>query len=212
MMTHHCWIRLCFAVACAAFTPVLNCAFSEAYALAPINRIMYESTSFECANWDGTFTGTRRRPTAQTIGTFDSRSSDFLKMTVAASADVYLAETATLTLTYLALPADGTMRFEVDSLDGFTVTLDSSQVTPTGTRFEFGFMMGQSLTFSITASGIKGQPYNYPNPAVPGKWGSNEVTISDFSVTAIPEPSTCTAVAAVIAMGAGLRKRRKPGE
>ena len=94
-----------------------------------------------------------------------------------------------------------------------SVSLDGNPLTPVGTSYSFAVTPGQLLSFGASATGA--DSIIIPNPSGPPTIidphpVTNSGTISDFNLSAIPEPSTYAFAAGVCALGlTGYRRRRR---
>lgn len=193
-----------------AFSQGLHGAFSEAYVVGdPANTVLAVGAQ-EFGNWDGDFT--IFMPSVGTSGYFDTTGApDSITISVTGGADFMMfAGSAAFALSYDSLPTTGTISFDVDSIGGLVVSLDSTVVNPTDNHFGFNVLAGQTLTLTVSATGIPGTVPAPPfDPGSPGIPVTNTVTISNFTATsAVPEPSTYAALAGILALGLAVSRRR----
>jgi MYXO-CTERM domain-containing protein len=115
-----------------------------------------------------------------------------------------------VTLTCAPVNFDGTISFDVDSMNGLNVRANSVAVSSSGANFSFNLGSGES--FSITLSAMGGTFILDPVTLMPMQMpGSNyTTTISNFSaISSVPEPSTYALGAGVAALAlAGFARRR----
>lgn len=121
-----------------------------------------------------------------------------------------------------AAAVDRTFRFRVANVttgawidlslpNGFTFDAwHTISATSTGSAFEYHLdgqlVATQSVTGNTALTSIQFQGYNY------GQAGSYSAFWDNVSATAIPEPATTVAVAALAALGFALWRRRRPGK
>lgn len=206
-------LSLLLGLALAA-TSVLRADFSGAYSVGTpgsYNLVSGATTAF--GQWEALGTTTTLHSKSN-VDTSSAPASIILTATGenSKSGGTVPAGTATTDFTFESMAIGGQLSFTfVRSGNGgsFTVFLDNlPQTAATASSYTFAVTPGQTLTFRVSATGVAPTFDFFSGTATTGIVNSI-VTISNFvTPSAVPEPSSCAALAGTAFLGLALTRRR----
>lgn len=197
-----------------AATSILRADFSGAYDVGTpgaYNLVSGATTAF--GQWEALGTTTTLNSKSK-VDTSSAPASIILTATGENSKTnpAVAAGTATTNFTFDSFVTGGQVSFSFarsGNGGGFAVLLDDvPQTAATASTYSFGVTPGQTLTFRVNATGTAPTFDFFSGTATTGIVNSI-VTISNFvTPSAIPEPSSCAALAGAAFLGLAVSRRR----